>query len=402
MSATPAVPTSSPRASRPTGQRGAPAPAAGAPQGALDPQGQEAYDRLTAMVAITRADGACLLANSALENAIRQSRRKLVHGRVLDWFTDPTALQGALDGVAHQHLGVHRFDATLRCQPPGAAELPVHVIVTPVGRGGPDALVVIEMFEIERQVQLDRERRLHELVQAHQELLRNLAHEVKNPLGGIRGAAQLLGLEQRTPEVTDYTDVIIREADRLQGLVDRLLAPHQRAPAWTNVNIHEVCERVRALVLAEFPRGLTVQRDYDTSLPELQGDPERLIQALLNIARNAAQALGGRIAAGDARIVLRTRVARQVTLRGQRFRLAIDLQVEDNGPGVPADLRERMFQPLVSGHAGGHGLGLMLAQAFVQQHGGTLECDSEPGRTRFTLRLPVSQAIEAASPERAP
>ncbi|MCC6813559.1 MAG: PAS domain-containing sensor histidine kinase [Rubrivivax sp.] len=356
---------------------------------AISPQDQEAYDRLALMVALVRVDGTCLLVNAALEHAVRQSRRKLVQARALDWFVDPAPLQAALHSTASHHLAVSRFEGALLRQPPGAGELPVHVVVTPVGRGGPEGAVMVEMIEIERQVQLDREERAQDLIQAHQELLRNLAHEIKNPLGGIRGAAQLLAMEFTSPEYGEYTEVIIREADRLQALVDRLLAPHRGMPQWSDFNIHEVCERVRALVLAEFPRGLQVQRDYDTSLPELRGDRERLIQALLNIVRNAAQALAARIVTGDARIVLRTRIARQVTLNGRRFRLAIQLQVEDNGPGIPPALRERIFQPLVSGHAAGSGLGLTLAQGFIQQHGGTIECESQPGATRFTLLIPL-------------
>ncbi|HMN20669.1 MAG TPA: nitrogen regulation protein NR(II) [Ottowia sp.] len=388
------------RAPPPSTRRASTAPGADAQDLSFAPQDQEAYDRLATMVAVVRADGRCLLANAALENAIRQSRRRLVRGRVTDWFEDPAPLQAALQHVAGRHLVVSRFEALLRCQPPGTHALPVRVIASPIGRGGPDAALMLEMIEIERQVQLDREARMHDLVQAHRELLRNLAHEVRNPLGGIRGAAQLLALDAVSRDLADYTDVIIREADRLQALVDRLLAPHRGAPAWRAVNVHEVCERVRILVLAEFPAGLEVRRDYDTSLPELRGDPERLIQALLNIVRNAAQALAVRIASGDACIVLRTRVARQVTLDGRRHRLAIELQVEDNGPGVPAALLEQVFQPLVSGDPGGHGLGLTLAQALVQQHGGTIACESRPGCTRFTLLFPLAQ--DAGPPTREP
>jgi two-component system nitrogen regulation sensor histidine kinase GlnL len=226
-------------------------------------------------------------------------------------------------------------------------------------------------------------------VQANKELVRNLAHEIKNPLGGIRGAAQLLAMEIHSPELTEYTNVIIHEADRLQALVDRLLAPHRRPQVVGDVNIHEVCERVRSVMLAEFPRGLVVLRDYDTSIPEFRGDREQLIQAVLNITRNAAQALAERIAAGDARIVLRTRIARQATIGRQRFRLALELHVEDNGPGVPEEIRELIFQPLVSGREGGSGLGLTLAQTFVQQHQGTIECESVPGRTVFKLLIPL-------------
>ena len=221
------------------------------------------------------------------------------------------------------------------------------------------------------------------------ELIRNLAHEIKNPLGGIRGAAQLLEMEVESRALTEYTQVIISEADRLQALVDRLLAPHRKPHVVSDVNIHEVCERVRSLILAEFPRGIEVQRDYDISIPDFRGDREQLIQAVLNIAHNAAQALGERISAGDARITLRTRIARQITLGKQRYRLALDLHIQDNGPGVPESIRDRIFFPLVSGRDGGSGLGLTLAQTFVQQHLGTIECESEPGRTIFKIVIPL-------------
>ncbi|MBL8332978.1 MAG: PAS domain-containing sensor histidine kinase, partial [Rubrivivax sp.] len=169
----------------------------------------------------------------------------------------------------------------------------------------------------------------------------------------------------------------------------RLLAPHRRPQVVGDVNIHEICERVRSLVLAEYPRGLAIVRDYDASLPEFRGDREQLIQAVLNIVQNATQVLAERIEAGDARIVLRTRAARQVTLGKQRYRLALELHVEDNGPGVPEAIRDRIFHPLVSGREGGSGLGLTLAQTFVQQHHGTIECDSVPGRTVFKLLIPL-------------
>ena len=220
-------------------------------------------------------------------------------------------------------------------------------------------------------------------------MIRNLAHEIKNPLGGIRGAAQLLQMELDTRDLIEYTQVIVREADRLQSLVDRLLAPHRKPHVVGNVNIHEVCERVRALILAEFPRGLKVVRDYDISLPEFRGDVEQLIQAVLNIAHNAAQALVDRIAQGEAQIVLSTRIARQVTFGMQRYRLALELHVIDNGPGIPESIKDRLFFPLVSGRDGGSGLGLNLAQTFVQQHHGLIECESEPGQTDFKILIPL-------------
>jgi len=171
--------------------------------------------------------------------------------------------------------------------------------------------------------------------------------------------------------------------------VDRLLAPHRRPHVVGDVNIHQVCERVRSLILAEFPRGLAVVQDYDTSIPEFRGDQEQLHQALLNVAHNACQALAERMADGDARLVFRTRIARQSTFGRQRYRLALELHVIDNGPGVPDSIKERIFYPLVSGREGGSGLGLTLAQTFVGQHHGLIECDSKPGCTDFKILIPL-------------
>ncbi len=353
------------------------------------PQGLGAFDLLATMVVLVAPDGQCLFANAAMENMTGASRRSLQRGNVLDWLVDPLALRETLRMVAANEVSTSRFDAQMKRVPglgAGHGDLPVHVIVTQTDDSD---RVLIEMIEIEQQTRLDREERTHGLAQANKELVRNLAHEIKNPLGGIRGAAQLLAMEMPSQELAEYTSVIIHEADRLQALVDRLLAPHRRPKVVGDVNIHEVCERVRTLVIAEFPRGLTLERDYDTSIPEFRGDREQLIQAVLNITQNAAQALTDRIAAGDARIVLRTRVVRQATFARQRFRLALELHIQDNGPGVPVEIRDRIFHPLVSGREGGSGLGLTLAQTFVQQHGGTIECDSVPGRTVFKLLIPL-------------
>jgi two-component system, NtrC family, nitrogen regulation sensor histidine kinase GlnL len=313
----------------------------------------------------------------------------LQRGSVFDWLVDAAPLRDALRQVAHNAVATGRFEALLKRPAIGQGapgDLPVHVIVNQMDRPG---LVLVELIEIEQQTRLEREERTHDLVQANKELVRNLAHEIRNPLGGIRGAAQLLAMDLNTKELTEYTQVIIHEADRLQALVDRLLAPHRRPQVMAEVNIHEICERVRSLTLAEHPRGLQVVRDYDTSIPDFLGDREQLIQAVLNIVHNATQALAPRIADASAKIVLRTRVARQATFGRQRFRLALELHVQDNGPGVPEAVRDRIFHPLVSGREGGSGLGLTLAQTFVQQHQGTIECDSVPGRTVFKLLIPL-------------
>jgi two-component system nitrogen regulation sensor histidine kinase GlnL len=345
------------------------------------------FDLLATLVAVVSPQGQCLFVNAAFEDQIGLSRRSLVGGHLPQWFVLPRQLQETLAAVARNDYASGRFDAQLKRLPGMQPEaLPVHVIVNQTD--SPER-VIVEMIEIEQQTRQDREERALDQAQANKELIRNLAHEIKNPLGGIRGAAQLLQMELQSKELTEYTQVIVQEADRLQALVDRLLAPHRKPHVVGDVNIHEVCERVRALILAEFPRGLAVQRDYDTSIPEFRGDREQLIQAVLNIAHNAAQALTQRIAEGDACIVLRTRVTRQVTIGKTRYRLALELHIEDNGPGVPESIRDRIFYPLVSGREGGSGLGLTLAQTFVQQHQGTIECDSTPGQTVFKILIPL-------------
>ena len=350
-----------------------------------------ALDHLATMVAIVHVDGRCLFANAAFEHVLGLSRRSVLRGSLYDWFVDPQALHDTVAAVVRNDYATSRLEAQLRRPSIAHAEaLPVHVIVNQMEHAGLQFEgVIVELVEIEQQAKQDREERALDQAQATKELIRNLAHEIKNPLGGIRGAAQLLEMEVESKALTEYTQVIIQEADRLQSLVDRLLAPHRKPHVVGDVNIHEVCERVRSLILAEFPRGLAVLRDYDISIPDFRGDREQLIQAVLNIAHNAAQALSERIAVGDAVITLRTRIARQVTLGKQRYRLALDLHIEDNGPGVPESIRDRIFYPLVSGRDGGSGLGLTLAQTFVQQHQGTIECDSVPGRTVFTVLIPL-------------
>ncbi len=357
-----------------------------APQGPT-PEAYAAFDLLPTMVALVHIDGRPVFVNAAFETVLGLSRRSVLRGSLFEWFIEPEVIRDTVTAVARNEFAISRFEGQLR-RPPGAPgePLPTHVVVTQTDM--PD-VVLVELLEIEQQTRQDREERALDQAQATKELLRNLAHEIKNPLGGIRGAAQLLQMELESKELTEYTQVIIHEADRLQALVDRLLAPHRKPHLVGDVNIHEVCERVRSLILAEFPRGLKVVRDYDASIPEFRGDREQLIQAVLNIARNAAEALAERIAAGDACIRFKTRVARQVTIGKQRYRLALELHISDNGPGIPESIRDRIFYPLVSGREGGSGLGLTLAQTFVQQHMGTIECESVPGNTEFKILIPL-------------
>jgi two-component system nitrogen regulation sensor histidine kinase GlnL len=246
----------------------------------------------------------------------------------------------------------------------------------------PQGAMLIEMRAVDPQLRIARLERSRQQQEANRELLRNLAHEIKNPLGGIRGAAQLLEHELPRESLREYTQVIIKESDRLQSLMERLLTPH-RTPHFGAVNIHEVLERVRSLILAETP-SMTLRRDYDLSLPEIRADAEQLIQATLNIARNAVQAMHG-----QGEIILKTRVARQITLESRRYRLGMRIEIIDNGPGIPDEIREQIFYPLVSGREGGSGLGLAVAQTLVAQNHGTIDCESHPGQTVFSIFLPI-------------
>jgi len=348
--------------------------------GMVSASAQDSLDLLATSVVVLDPQARVVRVNASAEALFDISSRMVIgqsfpklfaNGHVIE-----ALLRDALDGGYEQK----RVDLLLE----RAAREPLALWTMASRLDGFPGALLLEFREQDKRWRVDREERLIDSAQANRELVRNLAHEIKNPLGGIRGAAQLLQSELDSADLREYTEVIIKEADRLQDLVDRLLAPHRKARMLAELNIHEVCEHVRSLLLAEYPRGLRIVRDYDVSIPALTGDREQLVQVLLNLVRNAAQALHGR-----GRIELRTRVVRQVVIAKQRWKLALELHVVDDGPGIPEDIRDRIFFPLVSGREGGTGLGLTLAQTFVQQHGGLIECDSRPGRTDFCILLPL-------------
>ena len=326
-------------------------------------------------------------ANPAAENLLATAAKSLIGQPFLALFAERAELEKALEEARVTHWDYSAQNVSYART--GRDPLPLSCVVARID--SPGLALLAELRPIEQQLRLAREERLVSEQQANRELIRNLAHEIKNPLGGLRGSAQLLERELERAELREYTQVIIKEADRLQALMDRLLTPH-RAPRLGPVNIHEVLERVRSLVLAEFGAQVAIRREYDPSVPELLGDREQLIQAVLNIVRNAAQALTS--AESGARkpgtVTLITRAQRQVTILRRRHRLALELQVIDEGPGVDPEIRDRIFNPLVSGRDGGSGLGLSLAQTFVQYHHGVIECESRPGRTVFRILLPLA------------
>ncbi|MGL4270345.1 MAG: nitrogen regulation protein NR(II) [Plesiomonas sp.] len=319
-------------------------------------------------------------ANPAAEQLLSHSSRKLI-GVPLPVLIDYISLDLALmrHALDHQQSFTDNEVTLVIDGKASTVELTAQHLHT-----GDSNAVLVELHQLDTHRRLSQEQ-LHQSQQsAARELVRGLAHEIKNPLGGLRGAAQLLERALPDPALTEYTGMIIAQADRLRNLVDRLLGP-QRPGVRSEQNLHVVLEQVRKLVELETPPHITLIRDYDPSLPELEHDPEQLEQALLNIVRNAVQALGEQ----SGTITLRTRTAFQQTLHGERYRLAVRLDIIDSGPGIPAHLQDTLFYPMVSGRAGGHGLGLSIARNLIDQHRGKIECSSWPGHTEFSIYLPL-------------
>ena len=336
-------------------------------------------EHLSTSVIVLDGQSRIVYLNPAAESLFALSSKNLMGHPMQHAFTHTEQLATAIQHALANNASYIEHDLTLGTHALGR----LHMRCTATPLQNERHRLLLEFHPIDRPLKLAREEQMLDQTQANRLLLRNLAHEIKNPLGGIRGAAQLLEQELEKPALREYTQVVIQEADRLRSLMENLLTP-QHAPHFGALNIHEVLERVRSLVLAEMPTDLIVKRDYDTSLPPLRGDKEQLIQVLLNIVRNATQAMQGR-----GTLVLRSRIARQVTLMKKRHPLVVMVQIIDNGPGVPPHLRDKIFYPLVSGRTDGHGLGLTLAQDFISQHQGSIEFDSEPGRTCFTIMLPL-------------
>lgn len=355
-------------------------------------------DLLSTATLLLDAQRVVRYANPAAENLFAVSQRQLIGQSAAQLLGTSAGLDQAFTNALENRWSYTGHNLVAPSPQHGGPKLHLDCTVTPIESDARldtgDVRLLLECRPIDQQLKVAREERLAEQQQASRELIRNLAHEIKNPLGGIRGSAQLLEHElsalENAADLCEYTRVIIDEADRLQDLMQRLLSSHCTLQP-TTVNVHEVLERVRRLILAEFGNaGISVRRDYDVSLPALIGDPEQLIQAILNIARNAAQALSQDTANPEGKeILFSTRAVRQVTLAKRRYRLAVEIRIIDNGPGIPAAIRDQIFYPLVSGRSDGSGLGLTLAQTFIHQHHGDIDVDSRPGHTCFRLLLPL-------------
>ena len=351
---------------------------------AMDPRLQ-IFDNLNTAVLAFDLDLRLTTINPAGENLLQSGRRSIAgksisqllpRGKQIKKILSRTLERAQSFTARGVHLALGRGRAVV-----------VDCSVSPMYEGNRVIGLLVEMNQIDRLLRLTRDESTLDRHQANRAILKGLAHEIKNPLGGLRGAAQLLGAELDAPELKEYTRIIIHEADRLRALVDRMMGPTQPLKQ-EPVNIHEVYEYVRKLLVVENPVGLTIRPDYDPSLPDFIGDKEQTIQAVLNIARNAVQAMHSK-----GTLTLRSRIMRQFTIGQKRHRLVLRAEIEDNGPGIEADMLDSIFYPLVTGRPEGTGLGLAIAQDIANKHGGLIEAQSHPGQTVFTLYLPLEANI---------
>jgi len=346
-------------------------------------------DNLTTATLLLNADLRLEYMNPAAEMLLAVSGQRS-HGQFIsELFTESAEALSALRQAVEEAHPFNKREAVLTAVT--GQTLTVDYAVTPILNRG-ETLLLLEVHPRDRLLRITKEEAQLSKQETTKLLVRGLAHEIKNPLGGIRGAAQLLARELPNEDLRDYTSVIIEEADRLRNLVDRMLGSN-KLPSLAMTNVHEVLERVGSLVEAESQGSIILVRDYDPSIPDVLIDREQMIQAVLNIVRNAMQAIGAQNEMRLGRITLRTRTLRQFTIGHIRHRLVARLEIIDNGPGIPAELQDTIFYPMVSGRADGTGLGLAITQNIISQHQGLIECESHPGHTLFSIFLPLEQGV---------
>jgi len=340
---------------------------------------QSVFENLSTALLIVDVKGRIVAANPAAEGLLSISLRQMIKHSIYDVFSGSDDFLTAIDDAMRSDFNYTRRELELLV-PSIMSSVTTDCSFIPIKD---DNLLVIELHDVDRLQKIAKEENMQAQRSALKNLVRGFAHEVKNPLGGIRGAAQLLESELPSAELKEYTEVIIDEATRLQKLVDQMLGPNkllEKVP----VNIHGVLERVRQVVLAESDEGLLIDRDYDPSLPEITGDQGQLIQAVLNIARNAKQAMDGK-----GKIIFKTRSKRRAVINGKLHRLVLSVEIINNGPTISEEMLEKIFYPMVTGRAEGTGLGLSISQTLVNQHGGIIECSSNVEETVFTILLPI-------------
>ncbi len=339
-------------------------------------------DTLTCAIVVLDTGLAVVYMNQSAEMLFGQSQQRALGMPV-------ASLLRSREVLEHLELALSLSDpqSIRECQIELASNeaITIDCVITPISLRDWNNHLLLEVHRIDRKLRIVREEQVIHQQQAVHELVRGIAHEIKNPLGGLRGAAQLLESELENPELKEYTQIIISEADRLKHLVDGMLGP-SRLPHTESVNIHEVLEHVRHLVGAEVSADVQFMRDYDPSLPEFQGDRNQLVQVVLNIVSNATRAL-----AGSGLILLRTRILRQFTIQQIRYRHVMKVDICDNGSGVPEHLQDKLFLPMVSGHPEGSGLGLAIAQTLMRRHKGLIHCESVPGNTCFSILIPLEE-----------
>ena len=357
-----------------------------------DAQHRLLLDNLTTAILLLNADLRLEYMNPAAEMLLAISGQRS-HGQFIsELFTESAEALNSLRQAVEQAHPFTKREAQLTSLT--GQSLMVDYAVTPIPNQG-QTVLLLEVHPRDRLLRITKEEAQLSKQETTKMLVRGLAHEIKNPLGGIRGAAQLLARELPEEELRDYTNVIIEEADRLRNLVDRMLGSN-KLPSLAMTNIHEVLERVCSLVEAESQGCITLARDYDPSLPDVLIDREQMIQAVLNIVRNAMQAISSQNELRLGRITLRSRAMRQFTIGHTRHRLVARVELIDNGPGIPAELQDTLFYPMVSGRPDGTGLGLAITQNIISQHQGLIECDSHPGHTTFSIFLPLEQGATAS------
>jgi two-component system nitrogen regulation sensor histidine kinase GlnL len=338
-------------------------------------------ENLKTAILLIESNLSVIYLNPAAEMLLEVSGNKVLGEPVANLFSEN---DGLLESISNSN-GFTKREARLNLS--SGQQITVDCAVTPAE----DGHMVIELQSLDRLLRISREEGLIISQENTQELIRGLAHEIKNPLGGLRGAAQLLANELHSEGLTDYTNIIIEEADRLGNLVDRMLGSNKLLNI-QHINIHEILERVKTLIEAETSGKISIQRDYDPSIPEIDGDKEQLIQAVLNIVRNGMQALQNGSAFGPPTITIKTRSMRQLTIGTTMHRLVCRVDIIDNGPGISDSIINKIFLPMVSGRADGTGLGLAISQSIINHHKGLIECTGKPGHTVFSLYIPLEQA----------
>ncbi|MDH3608001.1 MAG: nitrogen regulation protein NR(II) [Gammaproteobacteria bacterium] len=351
-------------------------------------QHKKILDNLALAVFLVDEDLCIKYLNPAAEEIVSTGVRHALGRPLTDFIqdTDDELINHIQDSIRKGHPITQREVCMKRL---GGGELIIDCSTIPILTKDEETLCLLEISKIDHMVRISREEHLLSETQATQNMLRGLAHEIKNPLGGVRGAAQLLAGELVEASLREYTDVIINEADRLRKLVDRMFGPNV-TPVKQSLNVHNVLEHIRHLALAETPSGVEFKVDYDPSIPEIHADRDLLVQAILNIVRNAVRASISDVSNEKPEVQFKTRVLRQYTLGDVMHRLVVEISVTDNGPGVSAELKPQIFFPMVSGNEHGTGLGLPISQNLINLHNGLIEFDSMPGHTQFRVLLPLN------------